>query len=72
MRGAGVLTPVRGIHEIGPDMTPDPAGFDVAQLLYGLLLMDGRSVPQDQETGRRWIQAAAHGGLPEAQQALAL
>lgn len=47
-------------------------GFDVAQLLYGLLLMDGRGVPQDQEMGRRWIQAAARGGLPEAQKALSL
>lgn len=45
-------------------------GFDVAQLLFGVLLIDGRGVPRDRELGLRWIEASTKNGLPEASKAL--
>jgi len=41
-------------------------GFDVAQLLYGVLLVDGRGVAADVAAAKRWIEASARFGLPEA------
>ena len=42
------------------------AGDHIGMFNYGLDLMRGRGTPQDETTGRRWIDDAADRGLPAA------